>query len=881
MDTLFDERFLFADRAPARLAAAFCLMLTALLFCAAPAWATESHDTSTGGAPAATQEATSPAKETSKDSAAATQEAKTAAKEAPSAFASATTKETKGTTEAPSAYASAAVSASAPASTSADLASAEQAATQTKDASTDTQPAVQANDESTSEGSDAAATTVSTESAAAAAGTTVPTSEDASARASAESGERSDSVATAADQTPCADGTAPKPTIGAASVAPPSPSDPYEYISFWVSVIGKSTMNGQVVDSYQSMTDQTARRLKSEGGAYAYSNSSLSISTPDGMEVDEEATAAAIATQNGVAVTDAVFTTSGTSASVQCNIASDGGGDLVITIKYKDASSGDSGDSGSGSDSGGSGEESDSGSDGSDEGSIFTVTFDSNGGTGGTPPDDLTSEASGSPVVLPANAFTRTGYTANGWNTAADGSGTAYADGASVVLSSDLVLYAAWLPAVYHLSFSAEGAQSTPAARDNLLPTDADLLPTAAPERPGYIFEGWFYVCDGEMVQASVATTVAELCAGSLEANIALQARFSAIPMAIDYERNGATGGEIVLPPAEGDSGQRTVAQNNLTRPGYTALGWNTAIDGSGTSYAGGETITLDGVLTLYAMWADGSGGLTGLSAATGVAYAPNGATGGNLKASDAISKDGSTYVVAVNNYTRSGYTANGWNTAADGSGTAYAGGEQVSASEVSTLYAMWASDSSSEETGSGSGSDSSSGSSTASASESGSSSSSGSKSGSAAGNQAGGSESGSAASTESTTSATAATAGNGNATSASATADQAANAPSALAVDDVTGRAYALAGGRQTEGELAVAAAAPNIAEFLETSNLQPNLERDAAGAAQSENTAVGNSEAAPGSSSVSAMLQLGMLALIALGAIGLWLSLRKKDGE
>ncbi len=47
-------------------------------------------------------------------------------------------------------------------------------------------------------------------------------------------------------------------------------------------------------------------------------------------------------------------------------------------------------------------------------------------------------------TALTANSFTRDGYTFTGWNTAADGTGTAYADGASVTLTEALTLYAQW-----------------------------------------------------------------------------------------------------------------------------------------------------------------------------------------------------------------------------------------------------------------------------------------------------------------------------------------------------------------------------------------------------------------------------------------------------
>ena len=72
----------------------------------------------------------------------------------------------------------------------------------------------------------------------------------------------------------------------------------------------------------------------------------------------------------------------------------------------------------------------------------YTVTFDANGGSG-----TMTPEVGNGPTNLTTNAFTYTGYTFTGWNTAADGSGTAYADGATFPFTANATLYAQWTPA--------------------------------------------------------------------------------------------------------------------------------------------------------------------------------------------------------------------------------------------------------------------------------------------------------------------------------------------------------------------------------------------------------------------------------------------------
>jgi len=76
---------------------------------------------------------------------------------------------------------------------------------------------------------------------------------------------------------------------------------------------------------------------------------------------------------------------------------------------------------------------------------VAQVSFDANGGTGTMAPinTDINGVLSTNP--LPANAFTRSGYTFTGWNTAANGSGIAYVNGATLpVLAANETLYAQW-----------------------------------------------------------------------------------------------------------------------------------------------------------------------------------------------------------------------------------------------------------------------------------------------------------------------------------------------------------------------------------------------------------------------------------------------------
>lgn len=72
-----------------------------------------------------------------------------------------------------------------------------------------------------------------------------------------------------------------------------------------------------------------------------------------------------------------------------------------------------------------------------------TITFNANGGSG-TVPSAINTYV-GVANTIPSNSLTRTGYTFNGWNTASDGSGTAYATGSTITPTSNVTLYAQWV----------------------------------------------------------------------------------------------------------------------------------------------------------------------------------------------------------------------------------------------------------------------------------------------------------------------------------------------------------------------------------------------------------------------------------------------------
>ena len=94
----------------------------------------------------------------------------------------------------------------------------------------------------------------------------------------------------------------------------------------------------------------------------------------------------------------------------------------------------------------------------------YTITFDANGGSGEMDSQSFTYDAAQN---LTANKFTRSGYTFAGWNTSSEGTGTSYANSASIKNLTDepngnITLYAQWAKAVIILTQDELNTYSSP-----------------------------------------------------------------------------------------------------------------------------------------------------------------------------------------------------------------------------------------------------------------------------------------------------------------------------------------------------------------------------------------------------------------------------------
>ena len=124
----------------------------------------------------------------------------------------------------------------------------------------------------------------------------------------------------------------------------------------------------------------------------------------------------------------------------------------------------------------------------------YTVRFNANGGSGTMADQAFTYNTA---QALSANAFTRIGYTFDGWSTTANGT-VVYTDGQSVsnltaTNGATVDLYAQWTPITYTVRFNknSDGASGTMSDQAFTYGTAQNLTANAFTAPTGYLFAGW------------------------------------------------------------------------------------------------------------------------------------------------------------------------------------------------------------------------------------------------------------------------------------------------------------------------------------------------------------------------------------------------------
>ena len=213
------------------------------------------------------------------------------------------------------------------------------------------------------------------------------------------------------------------------------------------------------------------------------------------------------------------------------------------------------------------------------------ITFNANGGSGTMAALQVDE---GDSVTLTTNAYTYGTYTYQRWNTAADHTGTDYADGASITPASDITLYAVWASVV---SFDNNGGSGSIAPVTVLKGATLTLDPTGL-SRGNLTFRRWNTASDYSGTDYTATTTITPTGAMTL---------YAVWGCTVTYYPNDGSGS---MPAETYDYGTtHSLTTATYTRTDYTFNGWNTLADGSGTDYADGASVTLTDNLALYAQW--------------------------------------------------------------------------------------------------------------------------------------------------------------------------------------------------------------------------------------------------------------------------------------
>lgn len=295
-----------------------------------------------------------------------------------------------------------------------------------------------------------------------------------------------------------------------------------------------------------------------------------------------------------------------------------------------------------------------------------TVTFNAGGGTGSMSNQSITTDVA---TTLTSNSFTRTGYTFAGWATTLNGS-LAFANNASVTLTSGLTLFARWTANSNTVTFSSGGGSGS--MSNQVITTDVSTaLSSNTFTRTGYDFTGWATSQGGPVVYSNGQSV-------TITGGLNLVAVWGPQTNVVTFNANDGSGSPATSTQNIVSGASTALTANGFTRTGYTFAGWNTAALGTGTAYTNSQAITIVAPLTLFAQWTPNVYTVT---------YSANGGTGSPSKTTD-------TFTVGTTGLTlptqgslvRTGFTFGGWSESQNG--TALSG--PYSPTATRTLHAVW-----------------------------------------------------------------------------------------------------------------------------------------------------------------------------------------------
>jgi uncharacterized repeat protein (TIGR02543 family) len=300
---------------------------------------------------------------------------------------------------------------------------------------------------------------------------------------------------------------------------------------------------------------------------------------------------------------------------------------------------------------------------------VYYVTYDANGGTGSVPVD-RTAYVYVSNVTTKRNeGLTRVGYTFDGWNTLADGSGTSYSQENRFKITDNVRLYAVWMTDMIKVTYNGNGFTGGSVPAEALYASNTVVTlsgNTGTLVRSGNTFAGWYTFVNNVRTDYVVGSTL------TITGDITFYAKWTCT---VTYEGNGNTGGEVPTVVTYLNGETVTVTTTTLERTGNTFAGWYTDTQ----TYVGGNTFTITANVVLYAKWT------------CTVTYEGNGNTDGSVP-NPVTYTNGATATLSANtgSLVRTNTTFSGWYTLVGDTRTPYAVGDTFIITANTTVYANW-----------------------------------------------------------------------------------------------------------------------------------------------------------------------------------------------
>ena len=291
----------------------------------------------------------------------------------------------------------------------------------------------------------------------------------------------------------------------------------------------------------------------------------------------------------------------------------------------------------------------------------FAVAFDANGGSGAI---ESIAKTENEEFELPANTFTRTGYTFSGWSTdkIPNESSKSYKDKEKIKLTEDLTLYAQWAAGT-GTAYKVEHWQQNVADDGYTLAKTEPITGTTGEETAAKEEEAVGFTAK-EFAQAKIAAD------GSTVVKIYYDRKIITLTFDADNGEDKTTlsgkfGAEIVPPAPE--------------KADFIFTGWSTdkIPNESSKFYNDKEKITLTEDLTLYAQWKE-------------ISYKINYEMNGGTNASENPSTFKKSDNVTLKEPTYEYFDFCGWYLTQDFAGESITGWNVGEKTSDITLYAKW-----------------------------------------------------------------------------------------------------------------------------------------------------------------------------------------------